>query len=362
MTLTAAKNIDLSKLTAEQQTAVTHGDGPLMVNAGAGSGKTTVLINRIAYMIQERGIDPKNIFVATFTKAAAKEMRERLAALTDEETVKRMGHIGTWHSFGYKVVASYFGKKFDGRPKGSMSLDSMRIIRGIMASPWAGNPLGADLSRIYNRDEKDAKKYYAQISFLKNSLVTPAEYRKQSDCDPFVADLYEKYEEAKKMGYLTESSSLPGKRTFDFDDLLIISYQIMQHNESVRNSYRSQFTYLLVDEGQDNNVAQYALLDMIAGTDNITIVGDDRQSIYSWRAGHLQGFIDFAGRCTVCDLSVNFRSNSGVVALSERVIKNNVNQLPKNMTAGNSKPMPEALVRALSKVREARKETVEAGA
>lgn len=323
-------------LDSSQMVAVKHTEGPLLINAGAGSGKTRTLTHRLADLI-ERGVSPKYIFAGTFTKAAAQEMKERLAEMVGAETADKMGHIGTLHSFGYRVLKDFYGKKFDGRMfSGSMmsANQSTGLMRYLLSPRDNWNVIGLGIADEYGMEMDNLSTYVSTISRLKDDLITPEVYERRTDSHPGIARLYKAYEEAKSNGWINPKSRLNGKMTFDFGDCLIGVWKIFKENSSFLKKYQGLFKYVLVDEAQDNNLAQYVVMRMIAAPENnLTMVGDDYQSIYGFRGAAPSEFIATAEGATVVNLEVNYRSHPDIVGAAARLIMHNKRQLHKTCRA-----------------------------
>ena len=250
----------IDDLNKEQQEAVLKTDGPLLILAGAGSGKTRVLTTKIAYLIEEIGISPYNILAITFTNKAAKEMSSRIYKMIGEKA--KFAQISTFHSFGVKILRENYS--YLGYDKNFVILDSddtITVIKRILKE------LGLD-PKVYNPNAIKNK-----ISSCKNELMTPSEYEKYAlgDFDKAVLTIYRKYEETLKKN-----------NSIDFDDLLILPIKLFREHPTVLQAYQERFQYVLVDEYQDTNEAQYILTKMISAKyRNICCVGDVDQYLYS---------------------------------------------------------------------------------
>ncbi|MCL2672122.1 MAG: UvrD-helicase domain-containing protein [Clostridiales bacterium] len=308
------QNYDLSKLNPEQLAAVTHGDGPLLVLAGAGSGKTRALTHRIAHLVRERDIYPWQILALTFTNKAAKEMRERVAnLLSDAEAQKAW--ILTFHSFCVRVL-SQDGDRL-GYEKTFTIFDDTdqqsligRIVRdlGLNDKVYGKRMLGSAFSDAKNKSDDPA-------AFLVGS-GQPWQVRE-------AFNLYQKR--------LRESNSM------DFDDLLLNTLQLLREYPEVLEKYQSRFAYILVDEYQDTNGVQYRILELLAKQRrNVCVVGDDDQSIYGWRGADIRNILeferDFPG-AKVIRLERNYRSTTAILNAANAVIQHNAGRKGKTLHA-----------------------------
>ncbi|MGZ7042449.1 MAG: ATP-dependent helicase, partial [Thermoanaerobaculia bacterium] len=264
--------LDLSVLNPQQREAVTHGDGPLLVLAGAGSGKTRVITYRIAWLIGERGVSPNNILAVTFTNKAANEMLSRV-----ERLVPKIGArpwIGTFHSTSLRVLRRHADRL--GYTKSFAvydTADQMTLIRRCMRE------------MNVNDEAFPPRSVLSRISHAKNELIGPAEYEK-TNLDFFgarVAEIYRLYQKRLK-----EFDAM------DFDDLIGNYVQLIEKNEDIREELHERFQHLLVDEYQDTNKAQYVLIKALAGPrGNVVAVGDEDQSIYRFRGADINNILNF---------------------------------------------------------------------
>ncbi len=316
--------IDYKKeLNEEQLRVVLHGDGPCLVLAGAGSGKTRTITYRVAYLL-EKGVNPNNILLVTFTNKAAKEMIHRVQTLMhDVETQQRaaLSWAGTFHHVAYRILILY-GALLGYKPNFSI-LDSEDSI---------------DLLKLCIKQEgidRDAKRFPSPkviqsiISFARNAKKSISEVVQEKHpkweeyCDTIVRIAGE-YDKRKKQA-----------NVMDFDDLLVNLYILLLNFENVRQKFATQFEYVLVDEYQDTNRIQAAIIDLFASVHkNIIVVGDDAQSIYSFRAAEIQNILDFEKTyvdAKVFRLEMNYRSTPNILELANDVIKNNRNQYKKEL-------------------------------
>lgn len=292
----------LDKLNEKQKEAVMHIDGPCLVIAGAGSGKTKVLTTRIAYLI-ESGISDYNILAITFTNKAAREMRERLNILVPDNHV----FVGTFHSFGLKILRENIETL--GMSKNFTILDSddvLSLIKRIM--------------KDFNIDIKEISPYLvrSKISFIKNELLTDSDLDKffNTQVEKKIVDIYHEYEKV-----------LRRNNSVDFDDLLVLPVRLFKNNKEILEKYQDHFPYILIDEYQDTNEVQYKLSRMLADKDkNIFVVGDPSQSIYGFRGANFRNILDFEKNfkgCKVVKLEQNYRSTKNILDAANSVIKNN---------------------------------------
>lgn len=307
--------LDIDSLNPEQREAVLCTEGPLLVLAGAGSGKTRVLTYRIAHLIQDLDVAPWQILAITFTNKAAAEMRERLGALVGP--VSRGMWVSTFHSMCVRILRAHadllgFSSSFTIYDDS----DSKRLVKEIVAE------LDIDPKRF------PANALRNRISSAKNELVMPAQYEQEAN-DP-VAKVAARV-------YTRLQQRLRQANAFDFDDLLVYTWLLLKHHEDVRAAYQDRFRYLLVDEYQDTNRAQYAITNLLAEAHkNVMVVGDDDQSIYSWRGADIRNILefeqDYPDACVV-KLERNYRSTGNILAAANAVIANNMHRKDKRLVA-----------------------------
>lgn len=303
----------LTGLNKEQQQAVQHTEGPLLILAGAGSGKTKVLTVRVAYLLAQ-GVNPYEILAITFTNKAAKEMKSRVEGLVGD--VANRIWLSTFHSFCAKFlrfeIDSFLG--YNSNFTIYDTSDSQAVIKAAL--------------KALNLDDK----YYpvgamiAAISDAKNQLLFASDFRKQARdfYQQKVADVYEYYER-----------ELRKNNALDFDDLLLVAVKLLQSNAAVLDKYSHRFRYLMIDEYQDTNHAQYLLAKLLASHwKNIAVVGDADQSIYAWRGADIQNILDFEKdypNCTSIKLEQNYRSTKIILDAANAVIDNNEGRPEKNL-------------------------------
>ena len=303
----------LTGLNKEQQQAVQHTEGPLLILAGAGSGKTKVLTVRIAHLLAQ-GVNPYEILAITFTNKAAKEMKSRVEGLVGD--VANRIWLSTFHSFCAKFlrfeIDSFLG--YNSNFTIYDTSDSQAVIKAAL--------------KALNLDDK----YYpvgamiAAISDAKNKLLFASDFRKQARdfYQQKVADVYEYYER-----------ELRKNNALDFDDLLLVAVKLLQSNATVLDKYSHRFRYVMIDEYQDTNHAQYLLAKLLASHwKNIAVVGDADQSIYAWRGADIQNILDFEKdypNCTSIKLEQNYRSTKIILDAANAVIDNNEGRPKKNL-------------------------------
>lgn len=301
----------IDNLNDKQKEAVLKTDGPLLVLAGAGSGKTKVLTTKIAYLIEGKKINPYNILAITFTNKAAKEMKDRTTSLIGEYASTLQ--ISTFHSFGLRLVRDNCDLLGYDRNFVIMdSDDSLTVVKKILKD------MGKD-PKVYN-----PKAIRNKISSCKNELMTPDDYEKfiVSDYEKVIYEVYKKYEKKLKTN-----------NSVDFDDLLILPIKLFKDNPSVLQRYQERFKYILIDEYQDTNEAQYILTKMISAKyRNICVVGDIDQAIYGWRGANYKNILNFEkdyNECYTILLEENYRSTKNILDAANDVIKNNKNRKDK---------------------------------
>ncbi len=307
----------LSGLNNEQRSAVTHGEGPLLILAGAGSGKTKTLTHRIAYLIQEMGVFPSKILAVTFTNKAAREMRERLARLLGESADNRgfMPWMGTFHSICVRLLrqdgmAIHIPTRFVIYDED----DKLGLIRQIMKQHG-----------LTDRDIKP-RAIAAAISKAKNALLTAQDFADGAN-GPI--------EQKKAEIFLAYQTQLQKAGALDFDDLLVKTVELFRTQKDIRKKWQQQFRHILIDEYQDTNAVQYALVKLLVNEQrNICVVGDDAQSIYSFRGADYTNILnferDFPGT-TVVKLEQNYRSTDAILTLANTLIQHNIHRTDKNL-------------------------------
>ena len=305
--------MNIDNLNPKQKEAVLHKDGPMLVLAGAGSGKTKVLTSRIAYLI-DNGVSPANILAITFTNKAAREMKERVINLVGYDA--NYIQISTFHSLGLKIIKENY--EFLGYDKNFIILDSddtLTIVKKLMKE-LNMNP------KFYN-----AKQIRNKISSAKNELITPEKFNK-IEFDSQIVTLYKKYCQKLKQG-----------NSVDFDDLLILPIKLFEISPNILESYQERYKYLLIDEYQDTNEAQYVFSKMLAAKyRNIFVVGDNDQAIYAFRGANFKNILNFEKDypdCKTILLEENYRSTQTILNAANSVIKHNKKRKDKNLWSNN---------------------------
>lgn len=308
----------LKGLNDMQKEAVQTTDGPLLIMAGAGSGKTRVLTHRVAYLIEEKDVNPWNVLAITFTNKAAREMRERVANLLGE--VASEIWVSTFHALCVRILRQ--------------NIDQIGYNRAFsIADPSEQKTLIKHILADLNYDPKkfDPRSVLGTISNAKNDLKTPLMYREAASTpyENVVADIYEEYQKRLKIN-----------QALDFDDLIMQTISLFEKNPETLEFYQNKFHYIHVDEYQDTNQAQYQLVSMLAKRfRNICVVGDSDQSIYGWRGADMQNIMnfetDYPDSKTVM-LEQNYRSTKNILNAANDVIKNNVERKPKELWTDNN--------------------------
>ena len=312
----------LETLNPRQKEAVVHTDGPLLILAGAGSGKTRVIICRIAYLIQNKGVPPYSILAVTFTNKAAEEMRSRVAKLLAESgsPLSSSPTVATFHSFCVRLLRGHGAPLAEQRsgftPRFNIydDKDQLQVIKSIYKQ------LGLD--------EKFLKARSAQsvISQAKNQGRAPEDFYKTATGpqEERLAVVFDRYQDA-----------LRASNALDFDDLLLESVRLLRHSEAVRQWANQRYRYVMVDEYQDTNRPQYELMRLLTDHNrNICVVGDEDQSIYSWRGADIRNILDFEKDypdAAVIRLEQNYRSTQRILKAAGAVVAQNVNRKGKEL-------------------------------
>ena len=311
----------LKGLNPQQREAVTHTEGPLLILAGAGSGKTRVITHRIAYIITAKRVPPSAILAVTFTNKAANEMRERVAALLEDVPLDSSPNISTFHSFCVRLL------RRDGDPLARIRPGFTRRFTiyddedqlGVIKATY----------RALGLDEKEFLQYravLAKISHAKNTKQGPADLykaavNKESEA---VAAVFEEYEKA-----------LHTANALDFDDLLLEAVRLLRHDDATREAWNRRLSYVMIDEYQDTNRSQYELMRLLSeGHGNVCVVGDEDQSIYSWRGADIRNILDFErdfGKAKTIRLEQNYRSTKNILGAAGAVVENNKERKGKKL-------------------------------
>lgn len=326
----------LEGLNPEQRKAVEFPSGPILILAGAGSGKTRVLTHRIAYLLERRAVPEANILAVTFTNKAAGEMRERLRRLIHHDLSRAW--IGTFHSICARILRQEaehlgFARQFTIYDEA----DQLSLIKNLMA----------DLQ--ISTDKISPGAVQRRIGHAKNKLLTPEEFARHSGddfIDETVAKVYRAYQKALK-----ENNAM------DFDDLLIYPIRLFQTQPAILDRYQQRFQNILVDEYQDTNRAQYIFLKLLAAAhQNLCVVGDDDQSIYSWRGADINNILAFETdfpRCTTFRLEQNYRSTKSILAAAHSVVVKNTGRMAKELWTDREAGEPVTLLEVESDLHEA---------
>jgi DNA helicase II / ATP-dependent DNA helicase PcrA len=308
----------LSGLNEQQRNAVKHTDGPLLLMAGAGSGKTRVLTHRIAYIMVEKGVAPWNILAITFTNKASREMKDRVERVTGPAAAEQIW-ISTFHSMCVRILRRDADRIGINRNFTILdSTDQLSVIKQAMKE------LNLDTKKF------DPRSILGTISSAKNELKTAADFAKVASgvFEEVASDVYEKYEK-----------QLRKNQALDFDDLIMTTIKLFKRVPEVLEYYQRKFQYIHVDEYQDTNRAQYVLVNMLADRfRNICVVGDSDQSIYRWRGADIQNILSFENDyedAKVILLEQNYRSTKTILKAANEVIMNNPNRKPKNLWTEN---------------------------
>jgi len=327
----------LNGLNERQREAVLHKDGPLMIVAGAGSGKTRVLTTRIIHFMAEHHVDAFNILALTFTNKAAREMKERVEHILGTGEARNL-YIGTFHSVFARILR--FEADRIGYPKHFTIYDTddaKSVLKSVIQE--------------LNLDDKHYKPstVYNRISAAKNALIGPAEYRndygvQQEDMRanrPMIGEIFERY---------TKRCFKNG--AMDFDDLLLKFYELLRMVPECLSRYQHKFKYILIDEYQDTNPAQYEIIKLLGAMhENVCVVGDDAQSIYSFRGATIQNILQFQkdyDQVKVVKLEQNYRSTRTILDAANEVIKQNKGQIEKELFTDNQSGEKIALVRTMT--------------
>jgi DNA helicase-2/ATP-dependent DNA helicase PcrA len=312
----------LTGLNPQQQLAVTTTEGPVLVVAGPGSGKTRVLTHRIAYLIKERGILADEILAVTFTNKAAREMRERINRLVGEETASGLV-MGTFHSLGVRIL----------RQNPGIVADRLGILPNFLiyddtdqidTAKQAIVAIGLDPKRVAPR------RMLSRISAAKSMLLSPDEFLNEVESydDEVVARIYREYQRLLKKA-----------NALDFDDLLVVPLRLFDASPSVLERYQDRFKYILVDEYQDTNRVQYVMVSALSEKHrNLFVVGDPDQSIYAWRQADIRNILDFEKDhpdATNIHLELNYRSTRRIVETADRVIRDNKQRIDRKLRTDN---------------------------
>ncbi len=310
-------------LNPKQQEAVFHTEGPLLILAGAGSGKTRVLTHRIAYLIEEKGVNPWNILAITFTNKAAGEMRERVNSLVSFGAGSVW--VSTFHSTCVRILRRFIENLDYSTNFAIYDSDDQRTL----------------MKQVVKKLNLDPKEYRERvmlnvISNAKNELISPEEFRRNAQGDwrlQKISDIYQAYQDELKKN-----------NALDFDDLIFKTVDLLRSDADVLEYYQERFRYILVDEYQDTNMAQFELISLLARKyKNLCVVGDDDQSIYKFRGANIRNILDFENSFSdtkVIKLEQNYRSTSHILDVANAVISNNRGRKDKTLWTANGEGAP----------------------
>ena len=327
----------LDGLNEKQREAVLHKDGPIMIVAGAGSGKTKVLTTRVAHLMAQHGVDAFNILALTFTNKAAREMKERVEKILGNTDARNL-YIGTFHSVFARILRT----------------EAPRLGYPANFTIYDTDDAKSVVKTVINEMNLDDKHYkpatvYNRISSAKNALVSAAAYAQdyyiqQEDLRanrPAIAQIFEAY---------TKRCFKNG--AMDFDDLLLKMYELLKNFPDALSKYQRKFKYILIDEYQDTNPAQYEIIKLLGAMhENVCVVGDDAQSIYSFRGATIENILQFQkdyDEVKLVKLEQNYRSTQNILEVANEVIKNNKGQIPKALWTENSEGEKIRLVRTMT--------------
>jgi DNA helicase-2/ATP-dependent DNA helicase PcrA len=321
----------LRELNPEQQEAALATEGPVLILAGAGSGKTRTIVYRIAYLVRDRGVDPRQVLAVTFTNRAAAEMRERVARIVGREAKGVV--LSTFHSLGARILR-HDGEKI-GVPRNFSiysTADQLAAVKRICTDE-------VHVAATAGDDSYDHKRVLYQISDWKNRMTTPAAAAAEVASGPvkgnrgddyavLAADVYPRYEQV-----------LRAAGACDFDDLLLLPVQLLREHAEVRESYWRRWHYMMIDEYQDTNGAQLEMARLLAGPrKNLCVVGDDDQSIYAWRGADVRNILDFERHypgARVVVMEENYRSTQRILDAANGLIAHNASRKEKRLRTSN---------------------------
>ncbi len=329
----------LEGLNPEQRRAVETTDGPLLIQAGAGSGKTKTLTHRIAYLIANKRATPYNILAVTFTNKAAREMRGRVAGLIGDNAQSRsfMPYMGTFHSICVRLLRQ--DGEGVGIPRNFVIFDESDRLSAIRR---------ANKELLIDEKSFPPRVIASLISSAKNEMVGPEEYQNNtsSPAQKVTAKIYPLYEKI-----------LHDNRALDFDDLINRTVTMLSSQKEIQKKWQQQFKYVMIDEYQDTNAAQYKLIKLLTGPENnIAVVGDDWQSIYSWRGADFRNILRFEKdypKCTVIKLEQNYRSTKSILDAAHGVITKNQQRSDKKLWTAAGDGLPVQLLQVGSERAEA---------
>jgi DNA helicase-2/ATP-dependent DNA helicase PcrA len=332
----------LSSLNERQREAVVNTEGPLLILAGAGSGKTRVITVRIAYLISEKHVPPHNILAVTFTNKAAQEMRDRVTRLLEGRRLESAPLVSTFHSLCVRMLRRDIEKLEEGYTR-SFTIydqdDSQRVVKACIKD------LGYDDQRLAPRQTQSAISHAKNSGLDAESYAARAEYTDEKRSA--IARVFKLYEER-----------LVNNNAVDFDDLMILAVRLLRKREDVRGHYNDRFRYILVDEYQDTNALQFALINYLTQKQhNICVVGDESQSIYKWRGADISNILNFEQHypeARTIKLEQNYRSTQTILDAADAVIKHNTERKEKTLWTANPAGAPLRYYQAMDAEGEAR--------
>ena len=312
--------MELINYSSNQKKAIEHGAGPLMVLAGPGSGKTFVITHRIKYLIEGSGINPAHILVVTFSRAAAKEMKDRFEKLIGKTLVT----FGTFHSVFFNLLKTAYG--FSAEQIASDELRYTLIKELIKKNEIVNEDINTLSGNLLN-----------EIALIKQDNINIKNYYSNSIASDTFKKLYREYE-----------AELEARNKLDFEDMLLLTYELLSERKDILSAVQNRYQYILVDEFQDINFLQYNIIKLMAGKNqNITVVGDDDQSIYRFRGARpeiMLGFERDFKNVSKVFLDINFRSSTQIVDASTKLISFNSKRFPKTFTANNGSGAPVSVI------------------
>lgn len=315
--------VDISTLNDMQQKAVLQTEGPVLILAGAGSGKTRVLTHRIAYLLQNKGVKPWNVLAITFTNKAATEMKERVEDLVGSDA--RDMWVSTFHSSCVRILRAHIDK---------LGYDNSFVIYDTEDQ----KSLVKQCIKELNLNEKNyqPRGVLGEISTAKNELMSPKTFEAEAQGDyrkEKIASIYKKYQD-----------KLLHNNALDFDDIIFKTVELFSYRPDILERYQDKFHYIMVDEYQDTNTAQYKFIHLLAKKhQNLCVVGDDDQSIYKFRGANIRNILDFEkdfNKCFVVRLEQNYRCTKRILEAANNVIKNNYGRKDKTLWTGNNEGDP----------------------
>ncbi|HEV7589808.1 MAG TPA: UvrD-helicase domain-containing protein, partial [Longimicrobium sp.] len=321
----------LRELNPEQREAALATEGPVLILAGAGSGKTRTIVYRIAYLVRDRGVNPRQVLAVTFTNKAAAEMRERVSRIVGKDAKGVV--LSTFHSLGARILREH-GEKI-GVPR-AFSIystgDQLAAVKRIATEE-------VHISATAGDDRFDHKPVLYQISDWKNRMTTPAQAAAEVAAGPVKGNRSDDYAVLAADVYPRYEQMLRAAGACDFDDLLLLPVKLLREHPEVREAYWKRWQYIMIDEYQDTNAAQLEMARLLAGMRmNLCVVGDDDQSIYAWRGADMRNILDFERHypgARVVVMEENYRSTQRILDAANAVIANNTSRKPKQLRTAN---------------------------